>query len=79
MRKGAPFEKISAIKYREFGFSTFETHMMVRHLSFENENDLVKLLSEKVPADCYRSTAYYLNPSAANMKGKGVAWSRLSI
>jgi DNA primase small subunit len=69
--KGAPFEKISAIKYREFGFSTFETHMMVRHLSFENENDLVKLLSEKVPADCYRSTAYYLNPSAANMKEKG--------
>lgn len=69
--KETPFEKISAIKYREFGFSTFETHMMIRHLSFENENNLIKLLSEKVPADCYRSTAYYLNPSAANMKEKG--------
>ena len=66
----ALFEKISAIKYREFGFSTLEARMMIRHLSFENENSLVKFLSEKVPADCYRSTAYYLNPSAMNMEEK---------
>lgn len=66
----ALLEKIGAIKYREFGFLTLETHTMIRHLSFEGENDLVKFLSEKVPADCYRSTAYYLNPSALSMEEK---------
>lgn len=66
----ALLEKISAIKYREFGFLTLETHTMIRHLSFEGENDLAKFLSEKVPADCYRSTAYYLNPSAPSMEEK---------
>ncbi|MEM2756515.1 MAG: DNA primase small subunit PriS [Candidatus Bathyarchaeia archaeon] len=67
----AVFEKVTSIKYREFGFLTLETRTMIRHLSFEDWRDLVKFLCEKVPADCYRSTAYYLNPSAPNMEGKG--------
>lgn len=63
-------EEIPTVKYREFGFLTLETRTMVRHLSFEDCKGLVKFLREKVPADCYRSTAYYLNPSAPSMENK---------
>lgn len=70
--KGFSFdESLSMIKEREFGFALFEGWML-RHKSFETENELISFLAGSVPRDVYFSCAYYEDPEAEMVK-KG--WS----
>ncbi|MGD8565067.1 MAG: DNA primase small subunit PriS [Candidatus Bathyarchaeota archaeon] len=54
---------------REFGFAMFEGWML-RHKSFEHDNDLIHFLRDSVPSDVYYSSAYYRHPEA-EMDKKG--------
>jgi len=56
---------------REFGFTFFDKDSMLRHMSFNKLNELRKFLVSKVPSNAYYSSAYYSNPSAEAMDGKG--------
>ncbi|MBS7619135.1 DNA primase small subunit PriS [Candidatus Bathyarchaeota archaeon] len=49
---------------REFGFLSFEGKTMIRHLSFNNEDQLRSAIVENTPAHIYYSSAYYKNPEA---------------
>jgi DNA primase small subunit len=57
------------IEKREFGFASFE-RWMLRHKSFQNEEELTSFLSNFVPKDAYFSCAIYEAPEA-EMERKG--------
>lgn len=68
---GALLETPSSMERREFGFLTLDRRIMVRHLSFEDKDELLEFIVGRVPSDCYRSAAYYMDPGAPEMSGKG--------
>ncbi|MEM2856918.1 MAG: DNA primase small subunit domain-containing protein [Candidatus Nitrosocaldaceae archaeon] len=55
--------KLDRIKEREFGYATFDNRV-IRHISFNDKNELRALLVREIPADVYASNAYYTNPEA---------------
>jgi DNA primase small subunit len=55
---------------RELGFLLFKERVMVRHRVFARINDLRAFLGDAIPADVYRSCAYYEDPEA-EMDKKG--------
>lgn len=61
----------SNLSKREFGFMFFKHGAVIRHLSFENENQLKTFLIREVPSDVFYSAAYYLHPSMPKMAMKG--------
>jgi len=63
-------EAPTEILRREFGFLAFEGKTMIRHLSFNNEDQLRSAMVENTPAHVYYSSAYYRNPEA-EMDKKG--------
>lgn len=63
-------EAPTEILRREFGFLSFEGKTMIRHLSFNNEDQLRSAIVENTPAHVYYSSAYYKNPEA-EMDKKG--------
>jgi DNA primase small subunit len=62
-------ENFPTIEKREFGFASFESWML-RHKSFQNEEELVSFLHNFVPKDAYFSCAIYEAPEA-EMERKG--------
>ena len=65
----------SSFEMREWAFvplKNFPEFLMVRHISFSNQNELKDFILSNVPAHVYYSSAYYLRPSA-EMDEKG--WS----
>ncbi|NIM46368.1 MAG: hypothetical protein GTO54_12245 [Nitrososphaeria archaeon] len=54
--------EIMEINQREFGCNRFEEETLIRHLAFENQNELAEFLVKTVPKDFYHSAAYYLFP-----------------
>lgn len=62
-------ESFPTIEKREFGFASFESWML-RHKSFENEEELTSFLRSFVPKDAYYSCATYETPEA-EMERKG--------
>ena len=52
-----------AIEQREFGYSQFGMHGMVRHLSFKSIGELIATLVKEVPSDVYCSNALYRFPT----------------
>ena len=52
-----------AIDQREFGYSQFGMHGMVRHLSFKSIGELIATLVKEVPSDVYCSNALYRFPT----------------
>jgi DNA primase small subunit len=60
---------VSMVEKREFGFLSFEGHML-RHKSFQGVKELKQFLRDFVPKDAYFSCAHYENPEA-DMEMKG--------
>ncbi|MGQ9680459.1 MAG: DNA primase small subunit domain-containing protein [Candidatus Bathyarchaeia archaeon] len=58
------------ILQREFGFLSFEGKTMIRHLSFNDGDQLRAAVVENTPAHVYYSSAYYRDPEA-EMDRKG--------
>lgn len=56
---------------REFGFMLWTREGMIRHKTFYNRAEFLTFLRENIPKNAYRSAAYYLDPEAQNMEGKG--------
>lgn len=56
---------------REFGFLFFDRDGMQRHTSFDRVDELTGFVQDKIPEHCYYSTAYYEQPDADTMDGKG--------
>lgn len=56
---------------REFGFMLWDKEGMIRHKTFYSRTEFLTFLRKKVPKNAYRSAAYYLDPEAQNMEGKG--------
>jgi DNA primase small subunit len=52
------------ITKREFAFITFHGKGMHRHISLPSEHELHRYIRRNVPMHAYRSSSYYLNPSA---------------
>lgn len=61
----------SSLSKREFGFMFFEHGSVIRHLGFENDNQLRTFLIRETPSDAFYSAAYYLQPSMPKMPMKG--------
>ena len=63
-----------SLQQREWGFiyfnETAKAASMSRHRAFSSEEDLQTYLKAMVPSHVYYSTAYYANPSAAQMADK---------
>jgi len=59
-----------SLSQRELGFFLSKERTMLRHKVFARISDLKSFISEVVPSDVYRSSAYYENP-AAEMDKKG--------
>ncbi|MEM2875616.1 MAG: DNA primase small subunit PriS [Candidatus Bathyarchaeia archaeon] len=55
---------------REFGFTLFREGIMIRHLSFQDVEELRRFLKDKTPKDFYYSCAYYERPKE-EMDNKG--------
>jgi DNA primase small subunit len=62
-------ENFPTIEKREFGFASFESWML-RHKSFQNEEELTSFLCSFVPKDAYFSCAIYEAPEV-EMERKG--------
>jgi len=60
----------SRLQEREFGYFTFKGRIMVRHISFSNREEFLRLLAEKAPLHVYYSSAFYKYPRAP-MEEKG--------
>jgi len=56
---------------REFGFMLWDREGMIRHKTFYSRLEFLDFLRKNVPKNAYRSAAYYLDPEAQNMEGKG--------
>lgn len=65
------------IERREFAFQLWETDSYVRHLSFENVDEVLDYLAEKAPRQAYYSIAVYQLPEASSMEEKGWLGSEL--
>ncbi len=63
-------EAPSDLEHREFAFLPFGGRTMFRHISFDEESQLRRYLSENAPAHAYHSIAYYRAPRA-EMSEKG--------
>ncbi len=59
------------ISKREFGFMFFRHNAVIRHLGFENDNQLRTFLIREAPSDVFYSAAYYQQPSMPKMPMKG--------
>ncbi|MFX1598156.1 MAG: DNA primase small subunit domain-containing protein [Promethearchaeota archaeon] len=55
---------------REFGFFYFDKDAVIRHMGFENEQELRLYLRQNAPSDAYHSAAYYEDPRAPKMNEK---------
>lgn len=55
---------------REYGFFYFDKDAVIRHLGFENEQELRMYLKQYAPSDAYYSAAYYGDPRAPKMNEK---------
>jgi DNA primase small subunit len=62
-RSQLPKRSIISTDKREFGFASFDGKML-RHKSFENEDELASFLKNFVPRDAYVSCAFYEFPEA---------------
>ncbi|MEM3586643.1 MAG: DNA primase small subunit PriS [Candidatus Jordarchaeaceae archaeon] len=67
----AKIKPVSNLPKREFGFMFFRHDAVIRHLGFENENQLKTFLIREVPSDVFYSAAYYLQPAMPKMPLKG--------
>jgi len=56
---------------REFGFMLWDKEGMIRHKTFYNRTEFLAFLRKNAPKNAYRSAAYYLDPEAQSMEGKG--------
>ena len=56
---------------REYAFVFFGGRGMVRHLGFNKRKKLDDFITEKNPAHCYYSTAFYEKPDRPTMSEKG--------
>ena len=63
-------EEPTRIKEREFGFVLFNKEGMLRHVAFNNINELKRFIIRNLPKHVYYSSAYYENPAAKNMEEK---------
>lgn len=61
----------SNLPKREFGFMFFKHGAVIRHLGFENENQLRTFIIREIPSDVFYSAAYYTQPSLPKMPMKG--------
>ena len=61
----------SDLEKREFGIIPLDSGVMVRHLSFETEESLLKFIKRNIPLHLYYSSALYESPSVKNMSEKG--------
>ncbi len=61
----------SNLRKREFGFMFFKYGSIIRHLSFEDENQLKTFLAREAPSDVFYSAAYYFQPAMPKMPMKG--------
>ncbi len=61
----------SNMSSREFGFMFFRHGAVIRHLGFENDDQLRTFLIREVPSDVFYSAAYYNQPSMPKMPMKG--------
>ncbi|MCS7140094.1 MAG: DNA primase small subunit PriS [Candidatus Nezhaarchaeota archaeon] len=55
---------------REYAFMLSRKGEMIRHISFENWNEMKEFLVKNVPLHVFYSSAYYLQPSAPEMEAK---------
>lgn len=55
---------------REFGFFLFNSQSMIRHVSFQKQEDLEKYVREVAPRHIYYSSAFYEKPSDKTMENK---------
>ena len=60
----------SLIGNREYGFFPFKKEKMIRHIEFQNEEQLTEFIINLVPSDIYYSAAYYKKPAEEKMAGK---------
>jgi len=65
------------IQFREFAFQPWGSKSYVRHLSFNNIDELRKYLKEKIPLHVYHSIALYELPEAPKMEEKGFLGAEL--
>jgi DNA primase small subunit len=68
------FEQIevpSSCEKREFGAMPIGQKKMLRHRSLKDGDELHDFLNSFIPSDVYYSIAYYENPEATEMNGKG--------
>lgn len=63
--------KVKEFRDRELAFLQFGEQMMIRHMSFQDVEELKEYLAFKTPAHMYYSSAYYANPQDQNMNRKG--------
>lgn len=64
--------EIKDLPKRELAFSYFEGSSMMRHLSFNLQNELKKSLHENPPRHFYYSSAYYDNPASEDLNSTWV-------
>lgn len=61
---------VSSLEFREFGFIPWEKQIMIRHIGFENQKDLLSSLIDRGPKHVYSSGSLYLQPEVQHMENK---------
>ncbi len=69
--KQTEIPKINLFEQREFGFITWEKHVMNRHMGFNSLTNLKKYFVSNTPKHAYSSGSLYQQPENQNMEGKG--------
>jgi DNA primase small subunit len=58
------------MQQREYGFFKFTGGIVLRHIAFPDESELIRFIKQTSPRHAYYSTAYYGDPGARKMQSK---------
>ena len=61
---------VSSFENREFGFIPWHKSIMMRHIGFQNKDDLINYIIEHPPKHAYSSGTLYEKPDAPTMEEK---------
>jgi DNA primase small subunit len=61
---------VSSLKFREFGFIPWEKQIMIRHIGFDSQKNLLNYLIDRGPKHVYSSGSLYLQPEVPDMESK---------
>ena len=70
LEKQKQIPAVSSLKFREFGFIPWEKQIMIRHIGFDSQKNLLNYLIDRGPKHVYSSGSLYLQPEVPDMESK---------